>query len=83
MVIERKYGSLEAIQIQYETIDNTATAGYDYQPVIRGTVILAEGQKSIPVFIQVSYKHYIYNISSILDVYYPNKLLLDIRVMNI
>ena len=53
VVIERGYGSREAVQIRYETVDGTAIASYDYQPVLRGAVTLSTGEKSTPVFIQV------------------------------
>ena len=53
VTVERLYGSLETIQLRYETIDGSAQSGYDFQGVPSGAVAMSEGEKSVPIFIRV------------------------------
>ena len=51
--VQRVFGSLDDIQIRYQTVSGTAVGGVDYKPVENGAITMNSGQTSAEIYIQV------------------------------
>ena len=56
LYIERQFGSLDNIQIRYETEGSTAVAGIDFVQIEDGAVSLDSKQTTTSIFVRVSHR---------------------------